>query len=79
MEGGWIFFGLRQGGVIFDAEKYKSPAPQAVNSEPSLMYRYVVFGEIERPLNSHNSDHVLSTHGIQYNNLIISINYFLIR
>ena len=43
MEGGQVqflasgrrgrFFGLRQGGrVFFDAEKYKSPAPQAVNS-----------------------------------------------
>ena len=32
------FFGLRQGGVglILDAEKYKPPANQSVNSEPSL-------------------------------------------
>ena len=38
MEGGRIFFGLRQGGGVFlDAETYKPPAPQPVNSEPSLM------------------------------------------
>ena len=37
MEGGRIFFGLRQGGGVFlDAETYKPPAPQPVNSEPSL-------------------------------------------
>ena len=37
-QGGGIFFGLRQGaGFIFDAETYKPPAPQAVNSEPSLI------------------------------------------
>ena len=32
-------------GFIFDAEKYKPPAPQPVNSEPSLIYMRIKKGE----------------------------------
>ena len=37
MGAGFFLASGRGAGFIFDAEKYKPPAPKAINSEPSLI------------------------------------------